>query len=66
MQWEAATDFGAKRTYNIIGWALAEITGLLGAVYLLFVGDPTFFAFGLVLLGGTIFVWLPVPGDQRV
>lgn len=63
-RWASADDFEAKKGLNIAGWALAEFPALLGALYLLLVGDPTFFVIGLALMGFVAFVLLPVPSSE--
>lgn len=59
-RWQAADDFKAERQINIAGWALAELTAILGGVYLMLVGDPTFFGAGLGLMIFASFVLLPI------
>jgi hypothetical protein len=60
-RWRSAASAADKRSANIIGWALAEAAGLLGAIYLLMVGDGVFFGAGLALQGLASFVLLPLP-----
>lgn len=44
----------------VIGWALAETMALLGGVYLLLVGDPTFWLVGLAAQLVVSFVVMPL------
>ena len=44
----------------LAGWALAEVMAMLGAAYLLMVGDPVFFVAGLVAQLIVSFVVLPL------
>lgn len=60
-RWRAADGFPAKRKINIVGWALAEFPALLGGMYLMLGGDPTFFGMGLALMILAAFVLLPLP-----
>ncbi|WP_263785298.1 hypothetical protein [Salinibacter grassmerensis] len=59
-RWKAAEDFEAERQINLAGWALANFTALSGGIYLMLVGDPTFFGAGLALMVLTAFVLLPI------
>jgi hypothetical protein len=59
-RWKAADDFEAERQINIAGWALADFTALSGGIYLMLVGDPTFFGAGLAFMILTAFVLLPI------
>lgn len=65
-RWDVAEDASTKQTVNIMGWAVAETGGLVGCVYFLLVGDPTFFGVGLALLILTTFVLLPIPSGATV
>lgn len=44
----------------VVGWALAETMSLLGGVYLLLVGDPTFWLVGLATQFVVSFVVMPL------
>lgn len=57
----AAESFAEKRSSTILGWGLGESGGLLGALYMMFVGDPTFFGAGIALQFLASFVLLPMP-----
>lgn len=63
-RWKAAEQGPSKHTVNIMGWAVAEAGGLIGCIYLLLVGDPTFFGVGLAMLVLATFVLLPIPRFQ--
>ena len=57
----AATTPDAQRSQTIIGWAIVEAGGILGGVYLLLLGDPTFWAVGFAMQLFVVFVVLPLP-----
>ena len=62
---QSAEDGQAKHGATIMGWAVAESGGLIGCIYLLFVGDPTFFGVGLAFLLLATFVLLPIPDVKQ-
>lgn len=64
MKWDAAEGFAARRTYTVVGWALAEAAATAGAVYLLLLGDPLFFAIGFAAQLFISFVLIPPPKQQ--
>lgn len=64
MKWNAATDFASRRTYTITGWALSESAATVGAVYLLLLGEPLFFAIGFAAQLFISFVLIPIPKQQ--
>lgn len=63
-RWQAAEGFGAKRTTNIVGWALAESATLLGLGYWVLVGNALFFGVGMALQALASFVVLPLPEGE--
>ncbi|MES3630889.1 MAG: hypothetical protein PPP56_12070 [Longimonas sp.] len=61
MQWDAAEDLASRGTHTITGWTLSEAAATVGAVYLLLVGDPLFFAIGFAVQLFVSFVLIPLP-----
>ena len=60
-RWRSAESYADKHSANIMGWALAEAAGLLGAIYLMMGGNAVFFGAGLALQGLASYVLLPLP-----
>lgn len=58
--WVARTQQHASGGSPIVGWALAEAMALLGGIYFLLVGDPTFWIFGLAVQLFVSFVFMPI------
>lgn len=63
-RWQAAEGIAAKRRFNILGWAIAEVPALLGGVYLMIAGRPLFLGAGMALMGLALFVLLPLPASE--
>ncbi len=51
-----------RSTYNIMGWAIAEMGALLGAVYYFLGGEPAPLLLGLVAMLGS---WALLPVDPN-
>lgn len=58
--WVARTQQHVSGGSPIVGWALAEAMALLGGIYFLLVGDPTFWIFGLAVQLFVSFVFMPI------
>lgn len=58
--WVVRTQRRATGGSPIVGWALAEGMAILGGIYFLLVGDPTFWIFGLAVQLFVSFVLMPI------
>ncbi|HEX6750502.1 MAG TPA: hypothetical protein VF092_24650 [Longimicrobium sp.] len=58
----ARTEPAARTTYSLIGTAMAEGAALYGAVYIFLGGDPSIFAFGVLIF---LVTWAALPADPE-
>jgi len=60
---DRARDEASRMSLAIAGWSFGQMAALFGAVYFFLVGDPRWYAVGLVVLLAS-FMLIPVRGER--